>query len=87
MDLDFLVKFFVPVITGVCLCVGYVVKKWVKDLENKFIPTICALLGMILAIWMNRAATPDILLQGVFSGLCATGLHQMFKQLIDPNSD
>lgn len=83
MDLTFLQEFMVPVIVGICLCVGYVVKKWVADVNNKFIPTICAALGILLAAWINKGLTPDILLQGMFSGLAATGLHQMFKQLIE----
>lgn len=52
-DLGFLTEFMVPVIVGICLCVGYVVKKWIKDVDNKYIPTICAALGIILAIWIN----------------------------------
>ena len=43
-DLGFLTEFMVPVIVGICLCVGYVVKKWIKDVDNKYIPTICAVL-------------------------------------------
>lgn len=83
MNVDFLTEYFAPVLTGLCLCVGYVVKKWVKDVDNKYIPTICAVLSMCLAMWMNRQVTPAVLLQGAFSGLAATGLHQMFAQLIE----
>lgn len=39
-DLGFLTEFMVPVIVGICLCIGYVVKKWIKDVDNKYIPTI-----------------------------------------------
>lgn len=83
MDLTFLQEFMVPVIVGICLCIGYVVKKWVKDIDNKYIPTICAIVGIGLSIWINLGITPVTLLQGMFSGLAATGLHQMFKQLIE----
>lgn len=34
-DLGFLTGFRVPVIVGICLCVGYVIKKWIKDVDNK----------------------------------------------------
>ena len=44
-DLGFLADFMIPVIVGICLCVGHVIKKWVKDVDNKYIPTVCALLG------------------------------------------
>lgn len=84
MSLDFLTEFQVPIIVGICLCIGYIVKKWIKDLDNKWIPTICAVVGLLLAIWINSGAlTPQIVLQGLFSGLSATGLHQLFKQLIE----
>ena len=72
-DLGFLTEFMVPVIVGICLCVGYVVKKWIKDVDNKYIPTICAVLGVILAIWINGwTITAPILLSGLFSGLAST---------------
>ena len=84
MDLGFLSEYFVLVIVGICLCVGYVVKKWIKDVDNKYIPTICAILGVVLAIWLNSwTVTPSVILSGMFSGLASTGLHQMFVQYIE----
>ena len=83
-DLGFLTEFMVPVIVGICLCVGYVIKKWIKDVDNKWIPTVCAALGVILAIWMNGwSVSPSIILSGLFSGLASTGLHQLFKQYLE----
>lgn len=84
MDLTFLQEFFTPVIVGVCLCVGYIIKKWVKDVDNKFIPTINAVVGLSLAIFINWGAVDvNVILSGLISGLSATGLHQAFTQLID----
>ena len=84
MDLSFLSEYLVLVIVGICLCVGYIVKKWIKDVENKFIPTICAVLGVFLAIWLNSwTVTPAIILSGLLSGLASTGLHQLFVQYLD----
>ena len=83
-DLGFLTEFMVPVIVGICLCVGYVVKKWIKDVDNKHIPTICTILGVFLAVWMNDwSISPAIILSGLVSGLASTGLHQLFKQYIN----
>ena len=83
-DLGFLTEFMVPVRVGICLCVGYVIKKWIKDVDNKWIPTVCAVLGVILAIWMNGwSVSPSIILSGLFSGLASTGLHQLFKQYLE----
>lgn len=84
MNLEFLQDYMVPVIVGICLIVGYIVKKWVRDVDNKYIPTICALVGLFLAIWMaGWTVTPVVILQGLFSGLAATGLHQAFKQIVE----
>lgn len=82
MDISFLSEYMVPVIVGLCLCVGYVVKKWVADVDNKYIPTICAVLGVVLAIWMHwPAIDPSVILSGLFSGLAATGVDQLAKQV------
>lgn len=83
MDLTFLANFAVPIIVGVCLCIGYVIKNVITtDTINKYIPLIMAVLGVILNIWINMSFTPEILLGGMFSGLASTGLYEAFKQLI-----
>lgn len=82
-DLTFLTEFAVPIIVGVCLCVGYVIKNIITtDAINKYIPLIMAVLGVVLNIWINMSFTPEILLGGMFSGLSSTGLYEVFKQLI-----
>jgi hypothetical protein len=81
MDISFMNDYAVPVIIGLCLCVGYIVKHWVKDVDNKIIPTLCGVMGVILAMWINWGAiTPEVILQGLASGLASTGLHQAVKQ-------
>ena len=88
MDLTFLTEFAEPVIVGICLCVGYIIKKFVKDVDNKYIPAVCTGLGLILAVWIaGWVISPNIILQGLFSGLSATGLHQLFKNLIEKSKE
>ena len=83
MDISYLSDYMIPVIVGLCLCVGYVTKKWVKDVDNKFIPTLCAALGVALACWASwPAIDAGTILAGMVSGLASTGLHQAFKQLV-----
>lgn len=82
MEVSFLNDYFEPVTVGICLCIGYVVKRWIKDVDNKFIPTIVAVIGILVAIWTHRAISPSIVLRGLFSGLASTGLHQLFTRLI-----
>ena len=75
--------YIVPVIVGLCLTVGYIVKNFTGT-DNKLIPALVTALGVALAVWMNwPAITPEIILGGAFSGLASTGMHQMFKQWID----
>ena len=82
--LEFLNEFSVPIIVGVCLCVGYMLKNIVPtDKINKFIPLIMGVLGLALNIWINFALTPDVLLGGLISGLGSTGLYEAFHQFVN----
>lgn len=82
--MEFLNEFMIPVIIGICLMVGYIVKHWIKDVDNKIIPTLCAGLGVLLAVWMSwDNITPEVILSGMASGLASTGLHQAFKQFLN----
>ena len=84
MDITFLTEFAVPIIVRICLCVGYIVKNMIpSDGINKYIPLIMGALGVVLNVWINLGITPQILLGGLFSGLASTGLHQVFKNLIN----
>ena len=75
--------YIVPVIVGLCLIVGYIVKNF-TGADNKLIPALVTVLGVALAVWMNwPAITPEIILGGAVSGLASTGMHQMFKQWIE----
>ena len=82
MDITFLNDYVVLVVVGICLCIGYVLKNSFPKLDNKYIPLIMAILGVVLNIWISKEITPDILLAGLFSGLASTGLHQTFKQML-----
>ena len=71
----------VAAITVICYLVGLIVKS--SGLDNKYIPTLVALLGAALNICIMGGVSPDIILAGAFSGLASTGLHQAFKQMIE----
>lgn len=84
MDVGFLNTYAIPVIVGICLCVGYVIKHAItSDQLNQYIPLIMAVLGVSLNIWINESISPVILLEGMFSGLASTGLYEAFRNLID----
>ena len=82
MDLTFLSEYCIPVIVGICLCVGYVIKTSIPKVPNSLIPMIMAILGLVINVWINNSIDPSIILGGLFSGLASTGLHQLFKNLI-----
>lgn len=82
--MEFLNEYMLPMVLGICLCIGYVIKKWIKDVDNKYIPTICAILGVVISSWMNGFSfTPQVFLGGMVSGLASTGMHQLFTQYLD----
>ena len=84
MNIEFLNEYLVLLVVGICLCVGYILKNVVTgDKINRFIPLIMGLLGVALNVWIMAAVTPEVILGGLFSGLASTGLHQLFKQLIN----
>lgn len=82
--MEFLNEYMIPVVLGICIVVGYIIKKWVNDVDNKYIPTIVTILGAFLAVWFNRwSVTPEIILSGLVTGAASTGMHQLFKQFAE----
>lgn len=81
--MEMFTTYIVPVIVGICLIVGYLIKNF-TGADNKYIPVIVTVLGVALAVWMNWSAiTPEVILGGAVSGLASTGMHQLFKQWIE----
>ena len=81
--MEFLTTFYMPIVVGVCVCVGYILKNLIPtDKINKFIPLIMGALGIGISVWLHLAFTPEILLGGLVSGLASTGLYEAFRQFI-----
>ena len=81
--MEIFATYIVPVIVGICLIVGYLIKNF-TGADNRFIPVVVTVLGVALAVWMNwPAVTPEVILGGAVSGLASTGMHQLLKQWID----
>ena len=82
--MEVLQNYLVPVIVVLCLIVGYIIKHWVKDADNKIIPTVVTAVGIAAAVVMNwGAVTVEAIVGGAVSGLASTGLHQLFKQWLE----
>ena len=81
--MEFLNSFSVPLIVGICLSVGYIIKNIVPtERANKFIPLIMGVLGIAVSVWISLSFTPEVLLKGLISGLASTGLYEAFHQFI-----
>ena len=79
---EILTNYFVLVVVLACLVLGYIIKKWIKDVENKYIPTILTMFGAILNLFVSGFSIESFVF-GAFMGLASTGLHQVFKNFIE----
>ena len=82
-NLEFLRDLYVPIVMAICLCVGYILKHWLKDVNNKIIPTVLAVLGAVCACINAGGVTLEAVTAGAVTGLASTGVHQVFKQMIE----
>lgn len=82
--MEILNTYIIPVIVVACLLLGFIVKKWIRDVDNRWIPTIVCVVGIGLSVWMNwPSVTLANVVSGALSGLASTGLHQMFTKWLD----
>ena len=78
----------VAAITVICYLVGLMVKA-VPNINDKYIPIACGLAGAVLGMAGLYLSLPDFpasdpltaLAVGIVSGLAATGINQIGKQL------
>ena len=82
MDFTVFENYFVLSVVLACLIVGYIIKKWINDVDNKYIPTIVTVFGMLLNLAVSGVSVESAIF-GAFMGLASTGLHQAFKQYIE----
>ena len=77
----------VAAITVICYLVGLIVRA--SGVDNKYIPIACGVAGGVLGVAGLYLALPDFPAQdpltalavGIVSGLAATGINQLAKQL------
>lgn len=78
-----------PAIVVICYFVGFVCKSFENETLDRFIPDICGVLGAILGVVIFLTIPNFIpaenwivaLCIGIVSGLSATGINQVIKQL------
>ena len=84
-DLTFLTQFIDPVILGICLLTGYVLKTAFEQFKNKYIPLAALCTGTIIAVLINwqSGINAEVVLGGMISGLASTGLYEMLRNLLN----
>ena len=65
-----------------CLAIGYIIKTSIPMIDNKYIPLIMGITGIIIAIFNAQGIDFNILLSGLITGLASTGLYEAFRNLI-----
>lgn len=70
--------YLIPIIAVGCLCVGFVLKKWLPT-DDKWIPTVLCIIGAISGLILFGVDYEGVV-KGMVSGLAAVGFHQLFKQ-------
>ena len=71
-------NYLIPIITVGCMCVGFVMKKWLPT-DDKWIPTALLILGAVSGAILFGLDYEGIV-KGMLSGLASVGLHQVFYQ-------
>ena len=79
---DFIELYYMPVVAAICFGVGYVVKHWMPT-DNKWVPTIGAILGAILGCLACHELSVEAVAKGIISGLSATGLYELVSEHIE----
>ena len=75
-------EYLIPIVIMACLVIGYILKAWMPT-DNKWIPTILTIVGAVLGCIATNDITLAAIVEGAVSGLASTGLHQVFKQIIE----
>lgn len=89
---NFAVGYLSPFIVIVTYAIAELLKRLVfknKDEKKKYIPTICAIIGAVIAVILYFFYPQGIgdtnviaaITDGLFSGLAATGCNQVYKQI------
>lgn len=80
--MELLSQYIIIGIVATCLAIGYIIKHSIKFIPNDFIPLILGVIGVILNVWGNGGMfTPEILLEGLASGLASTGAFEFVKNI------
>ena len=81
--MEFLNEYIYPVAFVICLAVGFLLKNCVNNKTlHQFIPTIVAVLGMVICVWDTGEFTATTVALGLISGIASTGLYEQIRNWI-----
>ncbi len=85
MDINFLFGYINPLILGICLLVGFVLKEAFDKFPNKYIPLSALCMGTVIAILINLQSgiNAEVILGGMISGLASTGLYELLRNTLN----
>lgn len=84
--MEFLTEYISPITVAACLCIGFVIKKFIEDVDNKWIPAIVTVVGVLFCWWANGTMSPEIFVSGAISGLSSTGCYELFRTFIEKDN-
>lgn len=74
-------QYIMPVSLVIALAICFVLKACWEGKVNRWLPIIAAAIGLVVTLWVGDwKATPELVAQGLISGLAATGLYEAFAQ-------
>lgn len=86
MDFTMLTEYFVLVVMVACLVIGYIIKTSFTFVQNKYIPTVLAVVGAILNAVVGGVSVETVV-YGALMGLASTGMHQAFTRFVENNKE
>lgn len=87
MNLEFVFEHFVPIVLVACLVIGYIIKKSLDIIPNKYIPMILAAAGAFISCVAGSGLTLDNVVYGAVTGLASTGMHQAFTRVVEGTTE
>lgn len=80
MTMDVMMAMIDAAVFVICAVVGCIMKRHMPT-DNKWIPTVLPVLGMILCCLANKEVSVAVIASGILSGWAATGAHQAITQI------
>lgn len=80
MTMDIIMAMIDVAVFVICAIFGCIMKRHLPT-DNKWIPTVLPVLGIVLCCLANKEFSVAVIAAGALSGWAATGAHQAFTQI------